>query len=286
MNFLNILFNESAKIIGIGLPKTGLTGAGEGIGFGLVLYKYCVGHAKYLDLFLLASFITFLSVCSLNKIPILESLEVYIFANLVSFSFCFFVQTNENLSLKHENGKKLDFLSTFILDNKIIQNHLQNDFFSIDVLIKGSIFFLSITNINKELHLFQLSSVFLIWVYYVILVYLVIRTLIIFLANSHAKLKIIGACLNCIVGATTTVGASLEFHKMATDSSAAYPIIAMKPVYYWQKYTLGYQCLSREDLKLGKSFLEKYPNQVVPTQLNGFIDRELCIAKIKKSSWF
>ena len=83
----------------------------------------------------------FLVVCFFNKIPISESFGVYVFANFVCFSFCFFIQTNENLNLKHEDGKKLNFLKTFLLDGKIIQSHLQNNFFIIDVLIKGLFFF-------------------------------------------------------------------------------------------------------------------------------------------------
>ena len=70
-----------------------------------------------------------------------------------------------------------------------------------------------ITNINKQFYLFELSDVFLLWIYFVVFVYLVIRTLIIAFANSITKLKILGYCLNCIVAGATSVNVALEWHK-------------------------------------------------------------------------
>ena len=87
-------------------------------------------------------------------------------------------------------------------------------------------------------------------------------------------------------GVSASLGVSLELHKMATDAEAGYLLFPVKPVFYWQKKILSYQCLTRSDLKLGQAFLEKYPTEQVPVDLNGFINREVWIAKIKKSRWF
>jgi hypothetical protein len=129
-------------------------------------------------------------------------------------------------------------------------------------------------------------DVFLLWIYFVVFLYLVIRTLVRGFAKSIRKLKILGYCLNCIVAGATSVNVALEWHKMETDSSVGYAIIPIPPTYWWQKSTLGYKCLSRPDLEIAKSFLEKFPDQQIPVDSDGFVDRDTCIAKIKKKRWF